>query len=425
MTSFRVEVSDVLGNFDYETFAKFSVQFQASPFRKINFFKKDDSFYVEFNSHDRFEVFVGPGNVYFGPKLPIQNNIREQRLYNYVITLNQQLSHYQQKIYTLENHIKKLETRTTTSTTIPTTPTSISTTIPTTPTSTTIPTTSTSTTSTTSTSTSTQTPTTTIPTTSTSVNNSAIFAEDSEEPPQSPYSQTSNTSILRTFSLPQTWDPYHRNQMRRLSRLSKKKPTPYYPRPISNLDEARKTVKRICKMSKTPKKHNIIDLYISAAKANQAIIFGNSTGQYTRDDQLSDIGSKNLRSGALSKRSSQFLKCSRILEICGSGGFDGTGNSGGSCGDSCGDSCGGSCGSSSGGSGGGSGSSGSSDDSKNTSSNNAGNIYSNYLCSNLVPISLWYEPKIAAAQALTYLEESAQGAPISDDESNVIVGSSQ
>jgi len=38
----------------------------------------------------------------------------------------------------------------------------------------------------------------------------------------------------------------------------------------------------------------------------------------------------SIRSGTLTKWYSQFSKCSRILELCGAGDFDGTGGSGSS-----------------------------------------------------------------------------------------------
>jgi hypothetical protein len=73
----RVEMKDILKGFDYQSFAKFAVQFQASQFRNICFHKKERGFAVDFNSSDCYEIFVGPGNVFFGPKTSIPKDIRE------------------------------------------------------------------------------------------------------------------------------------------------------------------------------------------------------------------------------------------------------------------------------------------------------------------------------------------------------------
>ena len=90
----RVEVEDILRGFDYKSFANFAVQFQGSQFKNVRFHKKERGFVVDFNSSDRYEIFIKPGNIFFGPRENIPEVIREQRLYNQVIALNQQINEY-------------------------------------------------------------------------------------------------------------------------------------------------------------------------------------------------------------------------------------------------------------------------------------------------------------------------------------------
>ena len=86
-----IEVKDILKGFDYKSFVKFAVQFQESQFRNIRLHKEERGFVVDFNSSDCYKVFVDPGNVFFGQKTNIPEDICEKRLYKQVITLNKQI----------------------------------------------------------------------------------------------------------------------------------------------------------------------------------------------------------------------------------------------------------------------------------------------------------------------------------------------
>ncbi|CAG8478887.1 2279_t:CDS:1 [Paraglomus brasilianum] len=141
-------------------------------------------------------------------------------------------------------------------------------------------------------------------------------------------------------------------QLLALARLTRIKTKLYTPPPVPNVTVARTLFKRACKVLSSGKKMS--EKYLAAADAHAASNYAEDA-DYSLELQREDLASKTPIASyqAVFKRKAQFKKVSEVLELCGT-----------------------------------------------------------ELPASLLPVRCWYEPQIAASEALTFLKDSLEGAEI-------------